>query len=79
MFFVSKFIFLCLFAILNRKYLDFILNLHFCLMKVYTSGIFTYGIIIYGSAQVVECPFRGTGGHGFDPGPRHIKVVKMVR
>ena len=27
-------------------------------------------------AQVVECPIRGTEGHGFDPGPRHIKVVK---
>ena len=22
-------------------------------------------------AQLVECPLRGTGGHGFDPGPRH--------
>ena len=27
-------------------------------------------------AQVVECPLLGTGGHGFDPGPRHTKVVK---
>ena len=27
-------------------------------------------------AQLVECPFRGTGGHGFDPGPRHTKAVK---
>ena len=27
-------------------------------------------------AQLVECPLRGTGSHGFDPGPRHIKVVK---
>ena len=27
-------------------------------------------------AQLVECPHRGTGGHGFDPGLRHIKVVK---
>ena len=27
-------------------------------------------------AQWVECPLRGTGGHGFDPGPRHSKVVK---
>ena len=27
-------------------------------------------------AQSVECPLRGTGGHGFDPGPRHTKVVK---
>ena len=27
-------------------------------------------------AQVVECPLRGTGGHGFDPGPRHTKVGK---
>ena len=27
-------------------------------------------------AQLVECPLRGTGGHGFDPGPRHTKVVK---
>ena len=26
-------------------------------------------------AQLVECPLRGTGGHGFDPGPRHTKVV----
>ena len=29
-------------------------------------------------AQLVECPLRGTGGHGFDPGPRHTKVVKMA-
>ena len=27
-------------------------------------------------AQLVECPLRGTGGYGFDPGPRHTKVVK---
>ena len=27
-------------------------------------------------AQLVDCPFRGTGGHGFDPGPRHTEVVK---
>ena len=27
-------------------------------------------------AQLVECPLRGTGGHGFDPGQRHTKVVK---
>ena len=27
-------------------------------------------------AQLVECPLPGTGGHGFDPGPRHTKVVK---
>ena len=27
-------------------------------------------------AQLVESPLRGTGGHGFDPGPRHTKVVK---
>ena len=26
-------------------------------------------------AQFVECPLRRTGGHGFDPGPRHTKVV----
>ena len=26
-------------------------------------------------AQVVECPHQGTGGHGFDPGPQHTKVV----
>ena len=29
-------------------------------------------------AQLVECPLRGTGGHGFDPGPRHTIVVKIV-
>ena len=27
-------------------------------------------------AQLVECPLRGTGGHGFDSGSRHTKVVK---
>ena len=27
-------------------------------------------------AQVVEYPLRGTGEHGFDPGPRHTKPVK---
>ena len=25
-------------------------------------------------AQMVECPLRGTGGHGFDLGPRNTKV-----
>ena len=31
-------------------------------------------------AEVVheECSLRGTGGHGFDPGPRHTKLVKIV-
>ena len=27
-------------------------------------------------AQSVECPLRRMGGHRFDPGPRHTKVVK---
>ena len=27
-------------------------------------------------AQLVECPLRGTGGHGFNPVLRHTKVVK---
>ena len=27
-------------------------------------------------AQLIECPLRGTGGHGLDPGPQHTKVVK---
>ena len=27
-------------------------------------------------AQLVECPLRGTGGHGLDPGLRHTKVIK---
>ena len=27
-------------------------------------------------AQLVECSLGETGGHGFDPGPRHTKVVK---
>ena len=27
-------------------------------------------------AKLIECPLRGTGGHGFDPGLRHTKVVK---
>ena len=29
-----------------------------------------------GPDSSVECPLRGTGGHGFDPGPRYTKVVK---
>ena len=29
-------------------------------------------------AHLVECPLLGTGSHGFDPGPQHTKVVKMV-
>ena len=27
-------------------------------------------------AQLIEYLLRGTGGHGFDPGPRHIKVIR---
>ena len=26
--------------------------------------------------QSVECPLLGTGGHKFDPGPRHTRVIK---
>ena len=29
-------------------------------------------------AQLIEFPLRGTRGHGFDPGPRHTKVVKSL-
>ena len=29
-------------------------------------------------AQLVECPLRGTGDHGFDPKPRHTKIIKQV-
>ena len=34
------------------------------------------GVIPAPVAQSVESPFRGTGGYGFDRGPRHTKVVK---
>ena len=34
------------------------------------------GVILAPVAQSVECPLRGTGDHGFDPGPRHTKVIK---
>ena len=27
-------------------------------------------------AQLVECTLRGTGSHGFDPGPQHTEIVK---
>ena len=27
-------------------------------------------------AQSVECPLQRTGGHGFNPRPRHTKVIK---
>ena len=27
-------------------------------------------------AQLAECVIRGTGDHGFDPGPRYTKVIK---
>ena len=37
------------------------------------------GVTIYSLptpvVKIVECPLRGTGGHGFDPGTRHTKVV----
>ena len=29
-------------------------------------------------AQLIVCPLWGMGGHEFDSGPRHTKVVKMV-
>ena len=29
-----------------------------------------------GPISSVECPLQGTGGHRFDPGPQHTKVVK---
>ena len=35
------------------------------------------GIISFtGPGSLVECLLRGTGGHEFSPGPRHIKFVK---
>ena len=37
---------------------------------------YTHRILSAPVAQSVECPLRGTGGHAFDPGPRHTKVVK---
>ena len=30
-------------------------------------------------SSVVECPLQGTGGHGFDPRPRHTKVLSAPR
>ena len=35
--------------------------------------IWKFGLALV--AQLVECPLRGTGGHGLDPGPSHIRVV----
>ena len=52
------------------------------LYKSLIRSIVDYGIVVWYPtspapiAQLVECPLRGTGGHGFDPGPRHTKVVK---
>ena len=43
--------------------------------RSYKSGKFTT-LSSAPIAQLVECLLRGTGGHGFDPGPRHTKVVK---
>ena len=38
--------------------------------------IFNFTFCVPLDSQLVECPLRGTGGPGFDPGPRHTKVVK---
>ena len=47
-----------------------------CIKHTCTRTINLQFFLLFPVAQVVECPFRGTGGHGFDPGPRHIKLVK---
>ena len=31
-----------------------------------------------GSSLLIECPLRGTGGHGFDPRSRHTVSLNMV-
>ena len=36
----------------------------------------TYTHIPAPVALLVECPHQGMGGHGYDPGPPHTKVVK---
>ena len=40
--------------------------------------LFTQGFEPVPEAQSVTCSLRGKGGNGFDPRPRHIKIVKIV-
>ena len=42
-------------------------------IKSYVSDLFNSSARV---AQLVECLLRGTGGHGFHPGPQHTEVVK---
>ena len=36
----------------------------------------TISYLLVPVAQSVECQLRGTGGHGFNPGLRHTKVIE---
>ena len=47
-------------------------------MDIFYTNCFSHSLYLSPApiAQLVECPLRGTGDHGFDPGPRHTKVVK---
>ena len=60
------------FRVTSRSLLASVTLLVCCLCNIVTLTLFKPTPI----AQLVECPLRGTGGHGFDPGPRHTEVVK---
>ena len=49
---------------------------HICIYFVFVTPLSLYKPAPV--AQSVECPLPGTGGHGFDPGPRQTKSFKMV-
>ena len=52
------------------------INLLNFVYHIWKKDVFLWLVIPAPIAQLVECPLRGTGGHGFDPGARHTKVVK---
>ena len=61
----------------DRLFCSYKLNVIVFILTIYLVS-FSQKALPTPVAQLVECPFRGTGGHGFDLWPRHTKVVKMV-
>ena len=59
-----------------RSYLKILQSNYFKTVPVNKSDLHLHTNRPHSSVGRVFAP--GTGGHGFDPGPRHTNVVKMV-
>ena len=61
---------------LGKRELEYVFLVHLCVYFACVNFC-PFSLHLGGPApiaQLVEFPLLGTGGHGFDPGPRHTKV-----